>query len=109
MIPGAGMICETPPESFFNLPLVLAFAVLDQVLDELIDQGTIPRPSGRRPLLGAKMTESRSHLPWRDYQIVDEGREARNGIAHRGELVNRTDSLKFVDAIENELHAWSIL
>ena len=24
MVPGAGMICETPPDELFNLPLVLA-------------------------------------------------------------------------------------
>ncbi len=41
---GSVFINETPPEELYNLPLVLAYAVLDQVFDALIDQGTFPKP-----------------------------------------------------------------
>lgn len=62
-IPGAGGdINVMPPEEFYNLPFVLDYAVLDQVLDELTGQGTFPRPVDykhnkpiRRPMLAAKM------------------------------------------------------
>lgn len=33
---GGSFIIETPPESLYNLPFLLAYAVLDQVLGELI-------------------------------------------------------------------------
>jgi hypothetical protein len=53
MVPGA-FINETPPEKFYNLPFVLAYAVLDQVFDALMNQGTFPTPRGRDPCLAQK-------------------------------------------------------
>jgi hypothetical protein len=109
MIPGGPCINETPPESFFNLPMILAFAVLDQVLDEFIDQGLVPRPPGRRPLLGTKMEVSRSAIHWHDYPRVERGKNERNGVAHEGRILDRKSCLDFIDAIESELRAWQIL
>ncbi|MES2791728.1 MAG: hypothetical protein V4719_19060 [Planctomycetota bacterium] len=58
---GESFINEGFPEDFYNLPLVLAYSLLDQVLGELIDQGSVPKAKGR--LLGAKMEASRAVLP----------------------------------------------
>ena len=73
---GGLFINETPPENFYNLPFLLAYAVLDQVLAELIDQGTIHWQK-RRPLLGDKMAASANALPWQNYALVDIGKTAR--------------------------------
>jgi hypothetical protein len=109
-VPGVGGdINETPPEEFYNLPFVLAYAVLDQVLDALMDQGTFPTPGGRRPMLGAKMNASRAHLPWVDYSAVKTGRIARNKVAHDAKLRGRADCLGFVENVERELKAWGIV
>ena len=105
---GAMFINETPPESFFNLPLLLAFGVLDQVLAELIDQGTF-KCKGKRPLLGAKMAASKNHLLWQNYDLVERGKDARNDLAHEAKLLVKADCLVFIDAIEDELKAWHVL
>jgi hypothetical protein len=101
-------INETPPDSFYNLPFLLAYAVLDQVLAELIDQGTISCQK-RRPLLGDKMAASQNAIPWQDYALVDRGRVARNELAHEAKLLTRTDCFAFIEAIENELSAWGVI
>jgi hypothetical protein len=105
---GGPFINETPPESFYNLPFLLAYAVLDQVLGELIDQGTF-QCQKRRPLLGDKMTASLNALPWQDYASVDSGKTARNELAHDAKLLDRAGCFRFIDAIEVELKAWSVL
>ncbi len=33
----------------------------------------------------------------------------RNELAHEGVLVPRAEAIRFIEAIENELKAWSIL
>ena len=101
-------INETPPESFFNLPLILAFSVLDQVLKELIQQGRVPRPNGRG-FLGESMKSARSAITWQNYDCVKCGKDQRNAIAHEGKLLDREACLAFVNAIEIELCAWRVL
>ena len=109
-VPGAGTICETPPDELFNLPLVLAYSVMDQVLDELILQGTLPKPPGRNSiLLGTKMDASRAHLSWLDYAEIELGKNARNDVAHEGILLPKVDCLRFINAIERELKMWGII
>jgi hypothetical protein len=96
------------PEGFHNLPLVLAYSVLDQVLSNLMDQGTFlcSRP---RPPLGAKLTASLRALPWCNYYLVNAGKEARNSLAHNAVLVPRSQCLTYISAIETEFKAWHIL
>ena len=103
-----GYFTSTPPENFFNLPFMLAFAVLDQVLSNLIDQGTIQCP-GRSPLLGQKMAASQGVLPWQNYAYVEAGKTARNALAHDAVLLGDADCRGFIEAIELELRAWRIL
>jgi hypothetical protein len=106
MIPGAGFINVGRPEDSFNLPFLLAYAVLDQVLNEFIDQGEFSCKSRR---LGEKMLASRSFLPWQDYSRVDAGREARNRLAHEAVLLPRANCVEFVEAVELELISWGLV
>ena len=55
------------------------------------------------------MKKSRHILPWQDYATVDEGREKRNGVAHRREILERASCWKYLDAIEAELVSWGIV
>ena len=104
-------ICETPPEEFYNLTVILAYGVLDEVLGELISQGSIPNQSssGRLPLLGTKMNWSRNSLNWINYEAAEEGKNERNAIAHDGALLPKSRCLQLVGLIESELRAWAIL
>jgi len=104
------MLSTAPQDELFNLTLVLAYAVLDQVLDELIAQGIFScAPSRRPPMLGAKMAASKGSLPWQDYDLIEAGRAARNSLAHEGKLLSKADCIAYVAALEVELEAWSIL
>lgn len=106
LIPGQGFIAETRPLDSYNLPLLLAYAVLDQVLNELIAQGAFSCNSWK---LGEKMGASRPHLPWQDYSTVHLGKEARNRLAHDAILLPKPDCLRYIDALERELQHWGVL
>jgi hypothetical protein len=107
-IPGGGFINETPPESFFNLPFLLAYGVLDHVLEELVGQGTFQCSKG--PLsLGNRMFSSVNAVPWQDFALVDAGKIARNDLAHDAKLLGKMECFRFIDAIEMELKAWRVL
>ena len=110
-IPGGSFIIETPPESFYNLPFLLAYGILDQVLTELIDQGTIQLngKKKKRLLLGDKISASVGVVPWQDYSLIGSGKTARNELAHEATLLNRNDCFQFIKAIETELKAWGVL
>lgn len=106
LLPGFGIINEVIPDEFHNLPFVLAFAVLDEVLTQLRDQGHFKCKSS---LLGPKMRASRRRLPWQNYDLVNSGRKARNRLAHDARLLAKADCFKYIDAMEIELRAWGII
>src|ERR1700722_18772101 len=64
---------ETPPEEFYNLPFILAYAVLDHGLFVT---------SKMRPMLGDKLSASRTRLPWVDYSQIEIGKNASNDLRH---------------------------
>ena len=101
-----GWINETRPDSAFNLPLVLAFCVLEEVLNEFQIAGLFACPSWK---LGAKMHASKTALPWQDFDAVDRAREARNALAHQGVIHPKRECLMHVMAVERELLAWGVL
>ena len=108
MLNGA-IINETPPSESYNLPFVLAYAVLDQVLAELINQGTF-QCAGKEPLpLGTKMEASKNAVPWQDYDKIKNGKKDRNDLAHEAKLLNKDKCFEYIDAIETELKAWGVL
>jgi hypothetical protein len=85
---------------------VLADAVLDDVLSELIEQTTF---KCRNWKLGAKMVASKTNLNWQDYDRIDQVRRIRNDVAHEAKLASKIDCLLYVNTIKAELLAWKIL
>jgi hypothetical protein len=105
MTSGGVLVSEgAPPEAFYNLPVVLAFSLLDEVLGALAAQGAFP--VGRGAMLGAKMDASQNAIPWNDYASIHAAKERRNELAHRGLLIPKSDCLEMVDAISAELKKW---
>jgi len=90
-----------------NLPFVLAYAVLDQVLGELMIQGEF-QCKGRKQL-GDKMIASENILPWQYYGNITNGRIDRNALAHETKLLHNDKCIEYINAIEEELKAWKIL
>lgn len=86
---------------------MLAYAVLDQVLDQFKIQGLFT--TSGRSLLGTKMEASKGRIPWQDYALVEKGKDARNALAHEAVLVPKSECLAFIDAIERELTAWGVI
>jgi hypothetical protein len=106
--PGAvgGQPSVTLADVAHNLPLIQAFAVLNDVLEQLRDEGRF-KCKGR--LLGQLMSASVAALPWRDYALVTLGVAKRNDVAHRAKVLKRADCLRFMNAVEAELVAWKVL
>ncbi len=96
----------SPAESY-NLLMMLAYASLDEALSQFIEE-EIFSCQGKK-LLGAKMEASRANIPWRNYEIVFEGKEARNELAHESVLSDKNNCLKYVSAIRNEFQSWGLL
>jgi len=55
------------------------------------------------------MAASKSHLPCADFDLVDEGRDRRNALAHECKLLDEADCRRFIGAIGTELRAWRVL
>ena len=89
-----------------NLPFIHAFAVLNDVLEQLSDEGHFRCKS---IFLGELLRNSEKTLPWQDYALISAGAGRRNDVAHRGELLERGDCWKYVDAVKTELSAWGVL
>jgi hypothetical protein len=109
MVPGGSFVCETPPGNYFNLPFVLAYGVLDEVLKELILQGAVPRPGGSRVFLGDRMQVAASALSWIDFISLDQGRMKRNNVAHKGVLLDGKECIFYVEAIQREFEHWRLI
>src|SRR5258705_973810 len=62
MIPGGSHVSESFPEEFYNLPLVLAYGVLQQALETLADEGVVVVPVRRKQRPRAK-TKKRGKRP----------------------------------------------
>jgi hypothetical protein len=107
LIPGGGYVNETPPIEFYNLPLVLAYCALDDFLIQCTKENFFPAPA--RNQLGARMHASISAISWVDSKLVDQGRTARNDLAHKAKIVTKADCLKYIDAIGSEFRSWGII
>jgi len=101
-------INETPPNEFYNLPLVLAYAALEDFLNECLVESlfTMRKPTSR---LGDKMRAAKTTIPWVDFATVDTGRDARNHLAHRGVICAKPDCLRYIDAVGAELKNWHMI
>jgi len=89
-----------------NLPFIQAFSVLNDVLLQLRDEGHFECSS---IFLGALIESSKNRIPWTNFELVREGVDRRNGVAHHGDIVPRGDCWKYIDAIEVELVAWNVI
>ncbi|MEX2214123.1 MAG: hypothetical protein WD768_08350 [Phycisphaeraceae bacterium] len=89
-----------------NLPFVHACAVLNDVLEQLKQEGHFQSKS---IFLGALLSASRGKLAWKNLPLIDEAVARRNDVAHRAEVLPRADCWRFIDAIREELVSWSIL
>jgi hypothetical protein len=66
-------------------------------------------PKDAKNQLGGRMRYSREVLTWRDFNLIEEGRKARNELTHQGRLVSKQGCLRYIDGIESELRAWNVL
>ena len=89
-----------------SLVLLFAYSVLENVLEQLRDEGVLASKSAN---IGPLMKASKDVLPWCDYALVDQGREQRNRIAHRREFLARAEVWRYIDGIECELIGWRVL
>jgi hypothetical protein len=89
-----------------NLPFVHACAVLNDVLEQLQTEGHFPCKS---IFLGPLLSASEARLPWTNFAVMQEVAARRNGVAHRGDVLSRTDCWRYIDAIKAELVSWRIL
>lgn len=113
MLPPGGVHQFCAPDYYFNLPFLLAYSVLEEVLTELTNQGTLTYPDNLKPnqfMKLGRMIESAKTLNWNDFKTVGEdGLEARNDLAHRAILLSKQDCHKYIEAIELELKTWGVL
>jgi len=89
-----------------NLPFLHAYGVLDIVLRQLEAEGYF---TCARKSLGHLLAASESAFYWKAFALIDEGHKRRNEIAHEGQLLNRGDCWRYIDAIRDQLLAWGII
>lgn len=106
LIPGAGLVSLSPPDRFYNLPFLLAYSVLDEVLTQFVAQHIFQCNSW---MLGKKMEASRNEVPWKNFDLINSGKNDRNSLAHGAVLLDKINCTKYIDAIEAELKAWDII
>lgn len=107
-IPGVYITFPQKDPRFSNLPFLLAYAALEQVLEQLAYEGAIAAPVGR-PTLYNRLASTQHELTWVSFDTVDEGRLRRNDLAHDATLLNEHECQRFIDAIEKELLAWGVV
>jgi hypothetical protein len=102
---------EQAPDTFYNLPLVLTYCTLECALAQLMDEGTIKsqkKTKFQNIKLKARMEAAKRAIDWKAYALVDEGRDARNKLAHEGKMLDKYTCMKYIHAIGDELKHWGI-
>jgi hypothetical protein len=89
-----------------NVPFIHAYSVLNDVLEQLANEGKITCES---IFLGKLLKASKDVLPWKDFSLIDAGANRRNDLAHRGRLLERAECWKYIDAVKQELVSWNIV
>jgi hypothetical protein len=90
----------------YNLPLLLAFNVLERVLRALKKQRQIP---GHAEQLGELLDLFQGYPSWLEWSVLRDGERRRNAIMHAGELFSGVECLADIAAVEEQLDAWGIL
>jgi len=90
----------------YSLTLLFGFTVLENVLQQLRDEGRFQcDKQGIKNLMKA----SRKSVKWIDYDLVNEARNRRNDVAHHQKWIEIKDCKRYLDAIEVELQGWHII
>ena len=90
----------------YNLPFLLAFEVLKQVLLQARAAGLITG-SGQR--LADLIESSKSSLPWMDWDGLHQAMNRRNEVLQEGKLCGDAQCLADIAAIEAQLAAWAVI
>lgn len=89
-----------------NLPFFHAYGILNDVLRQLAIEGHFNK---KYKSLGDLLRESKTALTWRDFALVESGKDRRNKVAHKGILLDRGDCWKYIDAVKVELCGWGVI
>lgn len=89
-----------------NLPFLHACSVLNEVLEQLRDEGVF---HCKARTLGSLVKASKGSLEWLDLPGVERMVRDRNALAHRGELLGRAQCWEYLDLVERQFLAWGIL
>jgi hypothetical protein len=90
----------------YNLPYLLAFGVLKQVLLQAREEG---RFTSSRPQLADLMDSAKNSLEWIDWQCLREAVKRRNEVVKDGKLFGDVQCLQDIADIEAQLLAWGII
>jgi hypothetical protein len=90
----------------YNLPLLLAFNVLERALRALKKQRQIP---GQGEQLGDLLDLFQGDPSWLEWSVLRDGERRRQAIEHAGELFPSVECLADIEAVEEQLRAWGIL
>jgi hypothetical protein len=93
-------------DSAHNLPLLHAYAVFNDVLEQLAKEGKFQCKS---IFLGALLAASEKVLSWKDFALIKQGVDRRNDVAHRGDVLPRADCWNYIEGLREQLVAWAIL
>ncbi len=103
---GGGMTAPGLAMVIYNLPLLLAFDVLKQVLVQARDEKSFACSAGQ---LGALMDSAKDSLPWIDWKGLREGVRRRNEVAHDGKLFDSAQAIQDIESVKAQLVAWGII
>jgi hypothetical protein len=114
LIPGGGYFNERTADGFYNLPLVLAYGMLETFLAQCEVEKfiTLPPRKGRfslGELLGASDPTTNSNFKWTDFASLTKGKDIRNDVAHRAKLASKQDCFKYINLIEAELQPMEVI
>jgi hypothetical protein len=90
----------------YNLPLVLAFDVLTNLLLRAKDEGLFTS-SGNQ--LGDLMDSGKTAFSWLDWHGLRDAVKRRNEVAQSGKLFGDLQCLLYIARIEDQLIAWGII
>ena len=90
----------------YNLPLLLAFNVLERALRALKRQRQIP---GSSEQLGDLLDMFQGDPSWLEWSVLRDGERRCHAIVHSGELFSGVECLADIEAVEEQLGAWEIL
>jgi hypothetical protein len=90
----------------YNLPLLLAFNVLEKVLRALKRQRQIP---GSSEQLGDLLDMFQGDPSWLEWSVLRDGERRQHAIVASGELFSGVECLTDIQAVEEQLGAWEIL